>query len=295
MTSPFLDAQGNTIPDEQILGSGSSAVVIVQNGVAVKLPLRCPWSTTYDVQASINSIQREQNVYRRLQQPPDDARSSGVVRCVKLAPEATHLAYMANGDLRTYLSTTRPSSELQLRWFLEMAQALDYIHDRCVLIADIASRNFLLDAHLSLKICDFSEASLLPLGSDMLTADDNGYTTQIDIGLLGTVMYEIVTGVQWKVDLYKDNDPADGRAYWPARGALPDTESLAFGGIIEGCWIGRFLSAGHLSQALKALRFPVMPSAPYWLRDSVIQRPMVAIIGALGVAMYIFMARRQRS
>ncbi|KAM3543511.1 hypothetical protein ARSEF1564_003563 [Beauveria bassiana] len=274
MTSPFLDAQGNTIPDEQILGSGSSAVVIVQNVVAVKLPLRCPWSTTYDVQASINSIQREQNVYRRLQQPPDDARSSGVVRCVKLAPEATHLAYMANGDLRTYLSTTRPSSELQLRWFLEMAQALDYIHDR--------------------YMC-FSEASLLPLGSDMLTADDNGYTTQIDIGLLGTVMYEIVTGVQCKVDLYKDNDLADGRAYWPARGALPDTESLAFGGIIEGCWSGRFLSAGHLSQALKALRFPVMPSAPYWLLDSVIQRLMVAIIGALGVAMYIFMARRQRS
>ncbi|TWU72505.1 hypothetical protein ED733_002299 [Metarhizium rileyi] len=295
MVSPFLDAKGNTIPEEQILGSGSRAVVIVQNGVAVKMPLRCPWSTAYDVQANIDSIRREQTVYRRLQQPPaDDARSSGVVRCVGVAPEATHLAYMANGDLQTHLATTRPSAELQLQWFYEMARALDYVHERCVLVADIASRNFLLDARLSLKMCDFSEASLLPLGSDMRAADDNGYTAQIDIGLLGAVMYEIATGIQCKVDLYKDNDPADGRAYWPARGALPDTESLALGGIIEGCWSGRFPSAGHLSHALEALHVPA-PSAPTWLRDSIIQRPVVAIIGALGLVMYTFMARRHRS
>ena len=30
----------------------------------------------------------------------------------------------------------------------------------------------------------------------MLAADDDGYTTQIDIGSLGAAMYEIATGVQ---------------------------------------------------------------------------------------------------
>ncbi|OAQ97785.1 hypothetical protein LLEC1_05556 [Akanthomyces lecanii] len=258
MTSPFLDAQGNTIPKENVLGSGGTAVVIIQDGNAVKLPLRCPWSTAYDVQSSIDSIKREQCVYDRLQQPPDDVRSRSVVRCTRQTPEATHLAYMANGDLKTHLATTRPSAELQLQWCLEMSQALDYVHERCVLVADIASRNFLLDAQLSLKLCDFSEASLLPLGSDMSIVDDNGYTTQIDIGLLGAVMYEIATGIQCKVELYKNNDPADGRAYWPARVALPDTKGIdpALGGIIEGCWSRRFPSAGHLSRALQALRLP---------------------------------------
>ncbi|RLL95909.1 hypothetical protein CFD26_103065 [Aspergillus turcosus] len=190
MSSPFLDIQGNPIPQEQVLGSGGSAVVLLQNDVAVKTPLRYLWSSDSDVQVNIESLRREQAVYRRLQNPGDE-RSEGIVRCIGFSNEATQLAYMVNGDLRTYLAKCRPSHQLQLTWFNEMARTLSYIHDRRVLVADIASRNFLLDSDLSLKICDFSEASLLPLDSDMEAVDDNGYTTQIDIGLLGAVMYEV--------------------------------------------------------------------------------------------------------
>lgn len=43
--------------------------------------------------------------------------------------------------------------------------------------------------------------------------DDNGYTTLIDIGFLGAVMYEVATGIKWEIDLFKDNLPTDGRAY----------------------------------------------------------------------------------
>lgn len=291
MSLPFLDSKGSTIPEEWILGNGATAVVILQNGVAVKIPLRLPWSCAYNIQSSIDSIRREQDVYRRLQQPPDDdPRASGVVRCVEFASEATHLAHMVNGDLQRYLEKSRPSAELQLQWCLEMAQALDYVHDRRVLVADIASRNLLLDARLSIKICDFSEATLLPLNTDMLSADDKGYTTQIDIGLLGAVMYEIATGVRCKVDLYMDSET---HASWPARDVLPDTGGLALGGIIEGCWSRRFPSAGHLSQALHALHCPA-PSALAGIYNSIIQRPVVAVIGALGLTMYILMARRQR-
>lgn len=56
--------------------------------------------------------------------------------------------------LQTHLSTTRPCEELQRQWFIEMAQALGYIHERCILVADVASRNLLLDGDLSVKICD---------------------------------------------------------------------------------------------------------------------------------------------
>ncbi|XWX02330.1 hypothetical protein V2A60_010367 [Cordyceps javanica] len=241
MTSPFMDAQGNTIPGEQVLGSGGSAVVILQDGVAIKAPLRYPWSTPYDVQSSIDSIRREQDV--------------GVVRCVGFGPEAIHLEHMPNGDLKAYLAKTRPSPELQLRWCLEMARALDYVHERRVLVADVASRNLLLDAGLSLKLCDFSEASLLPSDTDMSVADDKGYTAQVDVCLLGAVMYEVATGTRCAIDLYKDNEPADGRAYWPAREDLPDTRGLALlGPVIDGCWTGRFPSAGHLARALGELR-----------------------------------------
>lgn len=43
----------------------------------------------------------------------------------------------------------------------------------------------------------------------METVDDRGYTTRIDIGLIGTIMYEVVTGDKCEVDLYKDNAPTD--------------------------------------------------------------------------------------
>ncbi|KAJ5482932.1 hypothetical protein N7539_006378 [Penicillium diatomitis] len=253
MSSPFLDIRGDPIPKEQVVGCGSSAVILLQNGVAVKTPLRYLWSSDSDVEVNVQSVRREQDVYRRLQSLKDD-RSKGIVSCIGFSAEATQLAYMANGDLRTYLAKCRPSHQLQLAWFHEMARTLCYIHDRRVLVADIATRNFLLDTDLSLKICDFSEASLLPLDCNMETVDDNGFTAQIDIGLLGTVMYEVVTGSKCDVDLFKDNSPTDGRAYWPERKSLPSTQGIWLGWIIEGCWDGGFRSAHSLLRALDSVR-----------------------------------------
>jgi serine/threonine protein kinase len=98
-------------------------------------------------------------------------------------------------------------------WFHEMAQTLDYIHGKRVLVTDIASRNFLLDSNLSLKFCDFSEASLLSLDSDIQSVDNNSYTTQIDISLLNAVIYKIITGNKCEIDVYRDNSPTNSRAY----------------------------------------------------------------------------------
>jgi hypothetical protein len=99
-------------------------------------------------------------------------------------------------------------------------------------------------------MCDFLEATLLPLDSDMEAVDDNGYTTHIDIGFLGAVMYEVVTGTKFKIDLFRDNSPADGRAYWPARKFLPCTRDVWLGEIIKGCWTGEIPCAHKLLQAL---------------------------------------------
>jgi serine/threonine protein kinase len=146
------------------------------------------------VEVNIDVIHREQDVYRRLS-PTAENQLDGVVPYIQLSPNATHLVYMPNGDLRVYLEANeKPPASLQLSWFRQMARALEQIHDRRVLAADIASRNFLLDSDLSIKFCDFTEASVLPLEECMDTADDNGYSIQTDIGQLGTVMYEVVTG-----------------------------------------------------------------------------------------------------
>ncbi|EKV12379.1 Serine/threonine-protein kinase HT1, putative [Penicillium digitatum PHI26] len=210
---------------------------------------------------------------------------------------------MANGNLRTYLETNQPPQQLQLSWFREMARTLEYIHDQRVLVADIASRNFLLDSDMTIKFCDFSEASLLPLDTDIDTVDDNGYTTRIDLGFLGAVIYEVVTGQKCEIDLFKDNPPTDGRATWPRREFLPSTENVWLGSIIEDCWVdGGFPNARSLLRALDsiALHSPARESLNTrlssmegfrFIQKLVDERPMVTlavILGSLGtLALYI--------
>ncbi|KAG5294791.1 serine/threonine protein kinase [Histoplasma ohiense] len=254
-SSLFINLDGEPILEKEVLGYGRSGVVVLCRGTAIKIPLRHPWSTETDVELNIHVIQREQDVYRRLS-PTVDNQLDGVVPYIELYPKATHLAHMKNGDLRAYLEVNnKPPLALQISWFRQMARALEQIHDRRVLIADIASRNFLLDSNLSVKFCDFTEASILPFGTAMETVDDNGYSIQTDIGQLGAVMYEVVTGGQrCQFDLFKDNLPDDGRARWPHRDSLPSTEGLWLGPIIERCWIkGGFQNAHYLSQALNAI------------------------------------------
>ncbi|EEH04277.1 conserved hypothetical protein [Histoplasma capsulatum G186AR] len=56
-------------------------------------------------------------------------------------------------------------------------------------------------------------SSVLPLDTNIKAADDNGYSTQTDIGLLGAVIYEIVTGERYL--------PLEAcRATWPLRTTL---------------------------------------------------------------------------
>ena len=120
-----------------------------------------------------------------------------------------------------------------------------------MLIADIATRNFLLDYDLSIRVCDFSEASVLPLGTAMEAVNDGGFSIQTDIGKLGAVMYEVVTGEHCGFDLFKHNAPDDGQATWPRRADLPGTEGVWLGAVIEKCWTkGAYQNAQCLLQAL---------------------------------------------
>lgn len=183
MSSLFLDLWGNTIPQEQILGYGGSSVVVLCDGQAVKtsseisLELKqrhgceCPCNSTRTRRAGVCNPSSSK-----------DSQCDGIVDCIGLSREATRLAYLENGDLRLYLEDNQSSHQLQPSWFCEIAHTLGYIHGRRVLVADIASRNFPLDADLCLKFCDFSEASILPLDADMDTVDDNGFTTRMNIG-----------------------------------------------------------------------------------------------------------------
>ncbi|KAE8146713.1 kinase-like domain-containing protein [Aspergillus avenaceus] len=231
-SSLFIDLHGQPIAESETLGYGRSGVVMRRGNSAIKIPLRHPWSTDADVQLNTEVVQHEQEVYRRLTSSEKE-QIDGVVSCIELCTNTTRLAFMENGDLRTYLEKNKPSRSIQVAWFYQMARALAQVHNKCVLVADIATRNFLLDSDLSIRLCDFSEASVLPLGTAMELVDDAGYSIQTDIGQLGAVMYEVITGQKCEFDLFQNNSPDDGQAHWPQRASLPSTDGLWLGSIIE--------------------------------------------------------------
>ncbi|KAK2812555.1 hypothetical protein FQN50_001199 [Emmonsiellopsis sp. PD_5] len=245
MSSPFLNLDGTPLCDP-VLGHGGTGVVVRRGGAAVKLPLRYIGDNDDDTQANCLVIKHEEDVYRRLQD------CDGVVRCFGFGGYCIQMELMENGDLATYLKGQRPEQSLQLSWFRQMAHTLVRIHDRCVIVADISAKNFVLGADLSVKSCDFTESSILALGTDMERADDNGYSIYTDIGQLGAVIYEVITGQRYEFDLFKDQPSGPACAAWPRREILPSTKNVWLGSIIEKCWAkGAFRNARSLLAALE--------------------------------------------
>lgn len=231
-----------------MLGIGTTGVVVLQKGAALKIPVRWSTSSPEEVEANIEALQHEQEIYSRLE------GCDGVVQVLNGSETTLRLRLMKNGDIRSYLSQNRPSRHRQLLWFREMARALAQIHDRRVIVADIASRNFFLDSDLSVKFCDFSESHILLLEACVETADEGGYTVKTDIGLLGAVIYEIIAEQRCEFDIFKDISIEATGGTWPRREDLPSTKNLWLGHIIEKCWTkDAFCSAYDLLNELESI------------------------------------------
>ncbi|KIW58839.1 hypothetical protein PV05_03332 [Exophiala xenobiotica] len=177
------------------IGEGGTGAVFLLNDIAIKV--------AYDQDYCVK-IQHEKNVYERL------------------------------GNFSS-LNVEFPTFRLRHNCFpgsARWARAVAEIHERRVLVADTSARNSLVDKELSVKACDFSESSILDINCNVQTADDCGYTVYTDIGQLGAVFYEVITGNKCSFDLYKHH-PHAKIAVFPRREDLTSTQNLWLGPIIE--------------------------------------------------------------
>ncbi|EHY60522.1 hypothetical protein HRR83_000278 [Exophiala dermatitidis] len=226
-----------------IIGDGGSGVVVLREGIAVKLPRSYIYGLEDDHD---DSVQREKEVFRRLK------HCSQVVQCLDVSGPGIEMEWMENGNLRDYLHERQVSPAVQLSWFRKMARGLSEIHHHRVIVADIHTRNFLVARDVSIKFSDFSESSVMEPECDMRQIDDNGYSIYTDMGQLAAVMYEIITGEKCDFDLFKDQPPGPAKAAWPRREDLPRTQGIWLGSIIEKCWTkGAFQTSLELSLALE--------------------------------------------
>ncbi len=111
---------------------------------------------------SVECIEHEKEIYRRLQ------HCEGVIPYLDLSGLAIQLPLMNDGTLSRYLQSNNPPMRTQrLAWVKQMVHTLCRIHDRRVLVIDLASRNMLIHPNGSILFCDFGTSILLPIETDI--------------------------------------------------------------------------------------------------------------------------------
>jgi serine/threonine protein kinase len=137
-----------------------------------------------------------------------------------------------------------------LRWLLQVAEAIAYIHSKSVVHCDTGCHNFLVQDNGTLALCDFGGSSID--GSKMLELPKPRYArprlrrgekpdVKDDIFALGTALYEISTGQT----LYQGKSDKEIASLFRSQ-AYPDLQELSppgLGDIIRSCWLERYAVA----------------------------------------------------
>ncbi|KAK8144170.1 hypothetical protein G3M48_006195 [Beauveria asiatica] len=246
-----------------LVGFGTTALVerLPSGNAIVKTPLQNPLNPAEE-RMNREAVAREAEVYQRL--------SSGDGNDMPTIPKflgwdaqscTLTLEHQSNGDLATYFRDNGAASGVDIetrgKWATQAARALASLHDKEVIHADVAPRNFLLNDNLDLCICDFA-GSIFP-GSPVETGAPGsryqagpwgrGYvpTKADDLFALGSVLYLIMTGNEPYIDLL---DIEVEHRFQAAE--FPETGSLQYGSVIDDCWHGRLTTAHAVVQALTA-------------------------------------------
>lgn len=243
---------------------GRTGLVVLYHGHVVKIAraYRNPCASPYEkrledlaIEEDCEFLENEKDVYRRL------GDHGGLVNIIAMSDLGIKIAYMNNGTLFHYLQAQEPPLQLAVSWILKLAETVCYVHLRCIVIADIASRNVLLDREVSIRLCDFSDAGIFPLGTDMSKAESYGLSVKTDVFQFGSLMYEILTRKPFSYDLLankyvKAQRPENGEdwepyAIWPRPEDLPNTGDCYLGNIVLGCWTRLYQHMGEVYEAIK--------------------------------------------
>ncbi|KAK3299517.1 kinase-like domain-containing protein [Chaetomium fimeti] len=162
------------------------------------------------------------------------------------------LEYAPNHNLRLRLGENAVSFEQRLRWAIQVAETIKFIHDAGVIHGDLTCANIFLDANLNARVADFAGSSID--GSPLLIVVTESHefpgpllSTRADLFALGSVLYEITTGQP----PYQGLKDTEIRARYLEHD-FPDTTSLrAIGSVIEKCWHGKYPEARAVIEALK--------------------------------------------
>ncbi|CAD6504302.1 BgTH12-06034 [Blumeria graminis f. sp. triticale] len=163
------------------------------------------------------------------------------------------------GDVRSYMTSVPSkniSTQLRLKWSIQGAEALAFIHSQGVIHCDLNPNNFLLYDALDLRLCDFSESMYGDLEAKVMESiryflpreECSTPTVQTDLFAFGSVVYYFMTGHEPYESLSEDQVTAQF-----SREIFPNVDTILGGSVILGCWKKRFKNADQVFQALTKL------------------------------------------
>ena len=150
----------------------------------------------------------------------------------------------------------RISTAQRLAWACDIATALHSLHTVHVIHGDMKPQNILLDESDKAYLIDFSGSWIdTEQGSAFESvrfrlprSGEDDSTVRTDLFALGSVLYEIMTGMQPYLDLEDDVVEAKFR-----QEEFPGVDSIVCGRIILQCWESTVDSADDVRRALESL------------------------------------------
>ena len=186
------------------LGEGTFGVVflIKRKSDGLDLIMKKPKPETV---TDMNDVKAEADMLSRLKHPH-------IIRFQESYWEGKALIivteFAGGGDLSSQIPKNRGCGEERaFTWFIELLDAVNYLHQRFILHRDLKPDNVFLSKGLSVKVGDLGLATQLKDGFDMASSicgtpvymapelfNGRPYSAPNDVWALGCIMYEMATG-----------------------------------------------------------------------------------------------------
>ncbi|WOG99492.1 hypothetical protein DCAR_0518844 [Daucus carota subsp. sativus] len=158
--------------------------------------------------------------------------------------------YLAGGSLRAYLHQQEPYSlpiNLVLKFAIDIARGMQYLHSQGVLHRDLKSENLLLGEDMCVKVADFGISCLESqcgsakgftgtyrwMAPEMIKG--KAQTKKVDVYSFGIVLWELLTSLT-PFDNMTPEQAAFAVCQKNARPPLPSACPAAFHHLINQCW-----------------------------------------------------------
>ena len=164
--------------------------------------------------------------------------------------QKNELEYAIKGTVRDLLRNPKSACSItygdRLKWSLQAAKGLAYIHTKNIIYCDISTRNFLLDKNLDVKISGFQGIYINPYGvvfNGFALENAKSYLPRLinfsdeksDLFTPSSAIYEIMTGHEPFPELNELDDEEDiERRYMEGR--FPALDDVMGGYLVYKYW-----------------------------------------------------------